>query len=107
VAWLVPELCAGADAEAVPATVWVVVTPEPPDVVCTTVVVPAAADVPAAVVVVVVVWAGPPQWRPAASSCPVGVRRPRTMRPGCSRSYPDAPPWLPLPQVWPPGVCAT
>jgi hypothetical protein len=56
VAWLVPELAAGADAGLVPEDVVVVATPDPPEVVCTVVPVPAA-DAPVAAVVVV--WAAP------------------------------------------------
>jgi hypothetical protein len=54
VAWLAPELAAGADAGPVPEDVVVVATADPPEVVCTMVPVPAAAGVPAAATVVVV-----------------------------------------------------
>jgi len=44
VAWLAPELAAGADADPVLEDVVVVATPEPPEVVCTVVPVPAASS---------------------------------------------------------------
>ena len=112
-AWLTPELGAGADAEPGTELVRVVVTPEPPDVVCTTVdVVPAVAGVPDADVVVVWVTPGsvyataPATTRPAAPAATVAARsrafprRRATTADSASRLLAfssDAPPWLPLP----------
>jgi hypothetical protein len=109
VAWLVPELAAGAEADVVPEDAVVVATPDPPEVVWTVVPVAAAAGALAAVAVVVV-WAAPlgrvyamapAVTRLAAPSATVAERS--RCRPRCRATTADSASRLLASMVLPPG----